>query len=798
MRTALRLWLTVSSCAVLIGIVVWGLTDPNVEASFDRWSRGASASNRSCSTDSTGTAPSESPRSDPSVPLFTDEGFENAGFGTACRYTGPIADRSSLQEVRDAVRGRAQRGIAEQLAILRQTSTESPEGRMRAFQCRVVLGYLFMYEGQFDEAAVWIEQAKAGADGVPRELRANLGALLGAIHLRRGETENCVQCIGPSSCIFPLVPAARHQKTSGSREAIRHFAEYLEVRPEDLGVRWLLNVAYMTLGEYPSKVPPKDLIPIDAFRSKVDVGRFENVASRVGLGVRGANMSGGSVFDDFTGDGRPDIVLSSNDVDLGASLFVNRGDGTFEDRSESSGLAAQPLGINTTQADFDNDGRLDVLLVRGGWEAPYRMSLMRNKGGGVFEDVTVAAGLDEPISADTASWADFDNDGLVDLYVCGEFARSATEGLVPAGDDVPLEDPRNRCRLYRNRGDGTFVNVAETAGVCNDRYAMGSTWGDYDGDGLLDLYVSNFGSANRLYHNKGDGTFEDLAGKLGVTEPRHGYSCWFWDYDNDGRLDLFVIEFVGDVGDVAASALGLPPSLKSHPRLYRNLGPEGFRDVSAEAGLDRVMLGMGSSFGDIDNDGFLDFYLGTGRPGYSALMPNLLFKNMAGRRFEDVTTSSGTGHLQKGHGVSFADYDDDGDLDLLVAAGGAVPGDRAYDLLFQNPGHDGHWLKLKLAGGRTNRAALGAKIRADVVGADGKTRSIYRQVGGGSSYGGSSLVELIGLGDARSVASLTITWPVSRTRQVFRDIAADRTIEVTEGAGTYRELPRSAPIVAAP
>jgi hypothetical protein len=179
-------------------------------------------------------------------------------------------------------------------------------------------------------------------------------------------------------------------------------------------------------------------------------------------------------------------------------------------------------------------------------------------------------------------------------------------------------------------------------------------------------------------------------------------------------------------------------------------------------------------------------------------MPNLMFKNMAGRRFEDVTASSGTGHLQKGHGVSFADWDGDGDLDLLVAAGGAVPGDKAFDLLFQNPGHGRHWLKLKLVGDRTNRAALGAKIRADVVGADGKTHSIYRQVGGGSSYGGSSLVELIGLGDARSVESLTITWPVSRTRQVFRDLPADRTVEVTEGAGSYRVLPAAAPSAAAP
>jgi hypothetical protein len=193
---------------------------------------------------------------------------------------------------------------------------------------------------------------------------------------------------------------------------------------------------------------------------------------------------------------------------------------------------------------------------------------------------------------------------------------------------------------------------------------------------------------------------------------------------------------------------------------------------------------MGSTFGDIDNDGFLDFYLGTGLPGYSALLPNLLFKNVEGRRFVDVTTSSGTGHLQKGHGASFADGDGDGDLDLFVEAGGAVPGDRAFNLLFQNPGHGRHWLKVKLVGTTTNRAALGAWIEVELAQAGGAARSIYRQIGGGSSYGGNSLVETIGLGDASSVAALSITWPASRSRQTFRNIAADQLVEVTEGNGS--------------
>jgi hypothetical protein len=204
------------------------------------------------------------------------------------------------------------------------------------------------------------------------------------------------------------------------------------------------------------------------------------------------------------------------------------------------------------------------------------------------------------------------------------------------------------------------------------------------------------------------------------------------------------------------------------------------------------VLAMGLGAGDFDNDGFVDLYLATGRPGYSALMPNVFYKNMAGRRFEDITESSGTGHLQKGHGVSFADWDCDGDLDLFVEMGGAVPGDKAFNVLFQNPGHGRPWLKVKLVGTKTNRAALGATIRVDVSEPGIAPRSIYRTIGASASYGGSSLVQLIGLGDgdptAKSIAGLTVTWPVSRTIQTFRNLKPGTFVEITEGSDKVRLL----------
>jgi hypothetical protein len=390
--------------------------------------------------------------------------------------------------------------------------------------------------------------------------------------------------------------------------------------------------------------------------------------------------------------------------------------------------------------------------------------------------VTAAAGLSKHIQTQSGAWGDFDNDGFVDLYVVGEQSPGHP-------------DPRNLARLYHNNRNGTFTDVAQAAGVTNGGFARGAAWGDYDGDGWPDLYVSNMNGPNRLYHNNGDGTLADVAANLGVTDPRDSFSCWFWDYDDGGRLDLFVAVFQGFIHDVIADEMGRP-NAGEHPRLFKNVGKAGFRDVTAEVGLGRVFLTMGSNFGDIDNDGYLDIYLGTGRPNYSSLVPNVMLKNAAGQRFQDVSVSSGTAHLQKGHGESFADWDGDGDLDLFAQMGGATLGDRAHNALFENPGHGRHWLAMKLVGTKTNRAAIGAKLRVDVQGRDGRTRSVFRVVSAGSSYGCNSFTQHFGLGEATGAEIVEITWPVTRTRQIFRGIPADRTVEITEGADSYRTLGR--------
>ena len=272
---------------------------------------------------------------------------------------------------------------------------------------------------------------------------------------------------------------------------------------------------------------------------------------------------------------------------------------------------------------------------------------------------------------------------------------------------------------------------------------------------------------------------------MGIDGPRHGFSCWAWDYDNDGWLDLFATSYDRTVGDVVKGLIGQPHSRHSN-RLFRNLGGKGFEDKTGKRASTWSSPRWGATYGDFDNDGFPDMYLGTGDPNFATLVPNRMFKNVGGLRFAEITGTSGTGHLQKGHGVACGDWDRDGDVDVFIEMGGTVNGDRYHNILFQNPGQGNHWLTVKLAGKKTNRAAIGARIK--VVTAGKEPRTVHRHVSSGSSFGANPLQQTIGLAGAERVAVLEIHWPTSGTTQVFRDIAADQAIEVTEFDETYRPL----------
>ncbi len=599
----------------------------------------------------------------------------------------------------------------------------------------------------------------------------------GVAFLRQSEVQNCIGRHNADSCLLPLQGGGLHQIRRPAENARKALHSYLELEPDSLAGRWLLNLTAMALGDYPAGVPESYLIPPSAFESDDSIGRYPDIAPE--LGIDTFNLCGGSMVDDFDNDGFLDIMTSTSDPDGPLHFYRNLGNGRFEDASSDSGVGQQLGGLNSIAADYDNDGDVDVLVLRGAWlldQGKITNSLLRNNGDRTFSDVTRKAGLADPARPTQAAvWGDFDNDGDLDLYVANE-DRS----------EDPASTEGYPSQLFRNNADGTFTDIGRAAGVANYGYAKGVTSGDFDNDGDLDLYVSNTGP-NRLYRNEGNGTFVDVAAELEVIEPMgRSFATWFFDYNNDGWLDLFVSAYAATVTDVAADYLG-HPNRSPRPRLYRNDSGK-FTDVSREVGLDHPYLPMGANFGDLDHDGYLDIYLGTGDPAFQTLMPNVMLRNDRGKRFQDVTTSGGFGHLQKGHGISFADIDNDGDQDIYHQLGGFYPGDKYSNALFQNPGHQNRFLYLKLVGSVSNRAGVGARVKVVVETSKG-VREVHRAVGAVSSFGGSPLRQEIGLGKATGIRQLEVWWPVSGRRQEFVEVPLDQLLQVRETEAQFQVLP---------
>ena len=641
---------------------------------------------------------------------------------------------------------------------------------------RAMVGYrlaaIATYQGRLDQAIEHLAGSRDAltpyaadyAELVTRPLLV-IEETLGVAHLRRGEVENCLLMPNAERCLFPVLAGGRHDRKAGASAAVERFQAYLAKAPDDLEVTWLLNVAYMLLDRYPDGVPTEHLLEPGLFASSYDMPRFRDVAGGVGMGQM--DIAGGTIADDLDRDGLVDVLLTSVDKCRPARLYRNAGDGTFEDRTEAAGLATQYGAINSVQTDYDNDGLIDLFLLRGGWEIPIRNSLLRNNGDGTFTDVTMAAGLGGAHPTHSAAWADFDNDGWLDVFVAHELTKS---------------------QMFRNRGDGTFEDVTTRAGVASLALTKGVVAGDYDGDGWPDLYLSNMFDRNFLFRNNGDGTFTEVAEQAGVAMPELSFPTWFFDYDNDGRLDLFVASYPNSLTEFVKHYVG-EPALAETLTLYRNRGDGTFENVSKAVGLDRVVPAMGANYGDLDNDGYLDMYLGTGTPSFASLMPNIMLRNDAGRRFVDVTASTGTGHLQKGHGVAFVDLDNDGDEDVVINLGGAVPGDSYTEAVFENPGAgDGHrWISVRLVGAKSNRAGIGAKIRVNLKEAGGRPGLRFREVTSGGSFGSNSLTQHIGLGRA-TIESLEIEWPTSGTTQTFRDVPVDSFLEIREGVERFEVL----------
>jgi len=638
-----------------------------------------------------------------------------------------------------------------------------------ALRAHLNMAQIYAYGGSLQQT---IKQQKLAYDiarsSFPQAVPL-IAQMIGTAYLHLSEMENGAYHGASDLDIFPPVALGAHyEKQEESKQAIKYFGEYLEQQPDDYQVRWLLNVAYATLGQYPDKVPAAQLIPLSAFQSPQNVGRFKDIAPAAGTDA--FLEAGGVVVDDFDNDGLLDIVASSMDACDPLHFYHNNGDGTFADRTAQAGLSDQLGGLNLVQVDFNNDGCMDILVLRGGWEFPMRKSLLRNNCNGTFTDVTQQSGLGDTVTeTNSAVWADIDNDGFLDLFIANENAPS---------------------QLFRNRGDGTFEDISHAAGIDQTAFSKGVTAADYDNDGYVDFYVSNLSSPNLLYHNNHNGTFTEIAKQAGVQAPGTGFATWFFDYDNDGWPDLFVTSYPSFSPDeVVRSYMHLPHQADSM-KLYRNLHNGTFEDVTAQVGLDRVFIPMGANFGDVDNDGFLDIYLGVGQPSFGAILPHVLLRNDGGKTFVDITASSGTGELHKGHGIGFADLFRRGHEDIVANAGGAVPSDRHALRLFANPGNDNDWVNVRLAGAKSNRAAVGARIKVTVENDGHATRSIYRTVGYGSSFGGDPMEQHIGLGHGARITALDIWWPATDTRQHFSNVSKNQFILIKEFATDYAKLDR--------
>ena len=538
--------------------------------------------------------------------------------------------------------------------------------------------------------------------------------------------------------------------------------------------------------------------------------RFVDVAARAGLtreSVYGGlekkrfiieTNGAGAAFLDADGDGWVDaLVLNGTRLEEGARrelvwpkgdapvshFYRNNRDGTFRDATAAAGFGRTGFASSVCVGDYDNDGALDLFVTYFG-----RNVLYRNLGGGRFEDVTAKAGLAAPRDrwGSGCSFVDYDRNGRLDLFVANylafdlEKAQEPGQGTNCLWKGVPVNcGPKGLATdtnlLYHQRDDGTFEDVSDSSGVAKvtGKYPMTAAAADLDGDGWTDVYVASDSTAAILYRNNHDGTFTDVALPSGVAydedgRAQAGMGLGLADFDGDGRLDLLKTHFADDI-----------------PALYRSLGHGQFEDVATSAGLGVLnrYVEWGAGMPDLDNDGRADVFYATGNvypeiekhfAQYPHRGPKVVFRNMDGARFEDVSARSGPGALapHSSRGVAFGDYDNDGDVDALVMNMNEPPS------LLRNEYAGGNgWLEVKLAGTRSNRAGLGATVVVSVAGRR-QARAVLSQT---SYYSVDDLRPSFGLGDATVADRIEVRWP-SGGVDVVNAVAADRVVTIRERA----------------
>ncbi len=550
-------------------------------------------------------------------------------------------------------------------------------------------------------------------------------------------------------------------------QGIPYALEACRDKPQDVRYRWMLRTLTL-LAQRPLESIPMDcqLVTPPLHPSPV---HFQEVGEAAGVSL--VSMGRGAAWGDFDGDGRDDLLVCSERGPF--TLFRNLGSGKFTDVARKVGLT-DSVGLGCYGAnfvDYDNDGFQDVLLTGNGWGGDNRLFLFHSEHGERFKDVTRKAGLGGQMNAFGSSWADYDNDGYLDVAVA--------TGLVHAGGE--------RILLYHNLGNGRFSEVGVKAGLTKRARWMNVTWGDYDGDGRQDLFAVSFDSQCALYHNLGGGVFEDVAEHAGFKCPSANYTASFLDYDNDGKPDIFVSTYPGGEENLmlAHYISGAPVPLDKRQLLFHNNGDGTFTRVTEQAGITGWHGAMAAGVGDVDDDGFPDIILGTGNPQLDWAEPKPLYHNDGKGHFVDIGLSAGILDFGMLHGTVFSDYDDSGRLSFYEARGGFYMASRLHSRLYQNLGTSNHVLEVRLIGTDSNRDAIGSRIM--VICGD---KRVYQRVDGGSGFGSmNSRVVHFGLGASQTIDSLNVEWPRG-LHQAWRNLPVDARIEIVEGKTGFQVLKR--------
>jgi hypothetical protein len=542
-----------------------------------------------------------------------------------------------------------------------------------------------------------------------------------------------------------------------------------------------IETADVVRAQAPDQTPSKS-IQFTNITEQADI-KFVHYKGNDGVSINREEFGPGVCVADFDGDGWPDIYfvngrdLYNRGVQTRNALYRNNRDGTFTDITEKADVPGTGYGLGCVWGDYDNDGFPDLFVTQYG-----RNVLYHNNRDATFTDVTDkagVAGLDSGAFHSGAVLFDYDRDGYLDLYV-GSYVALDSDGprycnIGTVRSSCPPSAYKGSANaLYHNNKDGTFTNVTRASNIFQPHgknLSVGAA--DYDNDGWPDLFVANDALEAYLYHNQHDGTFKEIAVPSGMAYSAGGglmaaMCISLGDYDNDGWLDLYISDFQG-----------------SSDHLWHNDGKGNFDEVSDEAGITvptRHVLSFGGGFFDYDNDGWLDLFIANGHvypeievasPGTPYKQINSLFHNVGNGKFVETTVTTGTGAQapHAGRGAAFADFDNDGFVDVLVADNGDPP------LLLHNTGGNGnHFLNFKLVGTNSNRDAIGVRIRVD-----GGGLSQIREIAGAGSYlSQSDLRANFGIGNATRAQGVEIKWPSGRS-QAFHDVPADRFYQVKEG-----------------